>query len=121
MGMELLGFDPHGIQIEGKPEDTRKANLSWEEISGQAAKIISFIDLAGHEKYLKTTLFGLTSSSPDFVLLLIGGNAGLIGMSKEHLSVALALNVPVVCIVTKVCYSALRHNLLALTIPDKLD
>lgn len=29
-------------------------------------------------------------------------NAGIIGMSKEHLSVALALNVPVVCVVTKI-------------------
>lgn len=54
------------------------------------------------EKYLKTTLFGLTATSPDFVLLIVGANAGLIGMSKEHLSVALALSVPVVCVVTKV-------------------
>lgn len=34
-------------------------------------------------RYLKTTLFGLTATLPDFVLLIIGGNAGgLIGMSK---------------------------------------
>lgn len=42
----------------------------------------SFTDLAGHERYLKTTLFGLTSSAPDFVLLIIGANAGLIGMVR---------------------------------------
>ena len=34
-------------------------------------------------------------------MLVIGSNAGLIGMSKEHLSVALALSVPVICVVTK--------------------
>jgi GTPase len=34
-------------------------------------------------------------------MLVIGSNAGLIGMSKEHLSVALALNVPIICVVTK--------------------
>jgi GTPase len=44
----------------------------------------------------------LTGCSPDFVLLIIGANAGLIGMSKEHLSVALALSIPVVAVITKV-------------------
>ncbi len=29
-------------------------------------------------------------------MLIVGGNAGLIGMSKEHLGVALALQVPVI-------------------------
>ena len=33
---------------------------------------------------------------------MVGGNAGLIGMSKEHLGVALALNVPIAVCVTKV-------------------
>jgi len=31
---------------------------------------------------------------------MVGGNAGLIGMSKEHLSIALALSVPVVVCIT---------------------
>jgi hypothetical protein len=34
------------------------------------------------DRYLKTTLFGLTGCSPDYVMLIVGGNAGLIGMSK---------------------------------------
>lgn len=60
------------------------------------------IDLAGHERYLKTTLYGLTSGAPSCVILMVGGNAGLIGMSKEHLAIALALSVPVVVCITKV-------------------
>jgi hypothetical protein len=59
-------------------------------------------DLAGHERYLKTTLYGLTSGAPSCVMLMIGANAGLIGMAKEHLAVALALNVPIVVCITKV-------------------
>jgi len=59
-------------------------------------------DLAGHERYLKTTLYGLTSGAPSCVILVIGANAGVIGMSKEHLAVALALSVPIVVCVTKV-------------------
>ena len=63
---------------------------------------VCLIDLAGHERYLKTTLYGLTSGSPSCVILIVGGNAGLIGMSKEHLAIALALSVPVVVCITKV-------------------
>lgn len=63
-------------------------------------------DLAGHEKYLKTTLYGLTSGAPSCVILIVGANAGLIGMSKEHLAIALALSVPVVVCITKVRSSA---------------
>lgn len=62
-------------------------------------------DLAGHERYLKTTLYGLTSGAPSCVMLMVGANAGLIGMSKEHLAIALALSVPVVVCITKVFFS----------------
>jgi len=31
---------------------------------------VTFIDLAGHEKYLKTTVFGMTGHAPDFSMLM---------------------------------------------------
>lgn len=58
--------------------------------------------MAGHEKYLKTTVFGMTGHSPDFVMLMIGSNSGIIGMTKEHLGLSVALNVPFFCVITKV-------------------
>jgi GTPase len=76
--------------------------LSWEEIGKRSAKVITFTDLAGHEKYLRTTVFGLLSSSPNYCLLMVAANNGLVGMSKEHLGIALALNVPVMVVVTKI-------------------
>lgn len=33
--------------------------------------MITFIDLAGHEKYLKTTVFGMTGHAPDFSMLMV--------------------------------------------------
>ncbi|KAJ3517199.1 hypothetical protein NLJ89_g646 [Agrocybe chaxingu] len=102
VGMEILGFGPSGAPIlpntahSTDPDVIRREKMGWEEISSQAAKIVSFTDLAGHERYLKTTLYGLTSGAPSCVVLMVGGNAGLIGMSKEHLAIALALSVPVV-------------------------
>ncbi|KAF8973275.1 GTP-binding protein 1 [Flammula alnicola] len=108
VGMEILGFGPSGAPIlpntakSNDPDIIRREKMGWEEISLQAAKIVSFIDLAGHERYLKTTLYGLTSGAPSCVILMVGANAGLIGMSKEHLAIALALSVPVVVCITKI-------------------
>ena len=65
-------------------------------------QVITFIDLAGHEKYLKTTIFGMTGHAPDFCMLMVGANAGVVGMCKEHLGLALALSVPVFVVVTKI-------------------
>jgi len=99
VGMEIMGFDSKGNIITS---DIPGRKLSWEEIGKRSAKVITFTDLAGHEKYLRTTVFGLLSSSPNYCLLMVAANNGLVGMSKEHLGIALALNVPVMVVVTKI-------------------
>ena len=53
-----------------------------QQLKMRKAKVISFTDLAGHERYLRTTVFGLLSSSPNYCLLMVAANNGLIGMSK---------------------------------------
>jgi GTPase len=68
VGMEIMGFDTKGeVVVSGVPG--RK--LSWEEIGKRSAKVISFTDLAGHERYLRTTVFGLLSSEPNYCLLMV--------------------------------------------------
>ncbi|RYP67196.1 hypothetical protein DL770_008669 [Monosporascus sp. CRB-9-2] len=99
VGMEIMGFDTTGNVVTS---DTPGRKLSWEEIGKRSAKVITFTDLAGHERYLRTTVFGLLSSSPNYCLLMVAANNGLIGMSKEHLGIALALNVPIMVVVTKI-------------------
>uniref|UniRef100_A0A8C1Z9T7 GTP-binding protein 1 n=1 Tax=Cyprinus carpio TaxID=7962 RepID=A0A8C1Z9T7_CYPCA len=100
VGNDILGFDPEG-QVVNKP-DSHGGSLDWTKICEKSSKVITFIDLAGHEKYLKTTVFGMTGHLPDFCMLMIGSNAGIVGMTKEHLGLALALNVPVFVVVTKI-------------------
>ncbi|KAH8719806.1 GTP-binding protein 1 [Beauveria bassiana] len=99
VGMEILGFDAAGKVVTS---DTPGRKLSWEEIGKRSAKVITFTDLAGHEKYLRTTVFGMLSSSPNYCVLMVAANHGLTAMSKEHLGIALALNVPVMVIITKI-------------------
>ncbi|XP_077999195.1 GTP-binding protein 2-like [Glandiceps talaboti] len=93
---EILGFDSKGQVINYS--DSRTA----EEICEQASKLITFIDLAGHHKYLKTTIFGLTGHSPDFAMLVVSANMGVVGTTKEHLGLAMALQVPVFVVVSKI-------------------
>ncbi|KAJ1021657.1 hypothetical protein NDA16_003793 [Ustilago loliicola] len=104
VGMEIMGFDSKGKPVHNTagPGQEPGRKMSWEEVCAKSSKVISFIDLAGHERYLKTTVFGMTGCLPDFVMLMVGANAGLIGMSKEHLGIALALSVPVVVCITKI-------------------
>ncbi|KAH0616890.1 hypothetical protein JD844_028343 [Phrynosoma platyrhinos] len=100
VGNDILGFDSEG-NVVNKP-DSHGGSLEWTKICEKSTKVITFIDLAGHEKYLKTTVFGMTGHLPDFCMLMVGSNAGIVGMTKEHLGLALALNVPVFVVVTKI-------------------
>ena len=98
VGNDILGFDSSG-QVVNRPEH---GALDWIKVCENSSKVITFIDLAGHERYLKTTVFGMTGHAPDFGMLMVGSNAGIVGMTKEHLGLALALSVPVFVVVTKI-------------------
>ena len=60
------------------------------------------MDLCGHEKYLKTTMFGLVGLMPDYAMLIVGANMGVSRMTREHLGISLALGVPIFFVVTKI-------------------
>lgn len=98
VGNDILGFDGIG-NVVNKAEH---GSLDWAKICEKSSKVITFIDLAGHERYLKTTVFGMTGHVPDFGMLMVGANAGIVGMTKEHLGLALALSVPVFVVITKI-------------------
>ncbi|CAM9747404.1 unnamed protein product, partial [Chrysoparadoxa australica] len=63
-------------------------------IDSPNTRLLTFIDQPGHEKYLKTTLYGLTGHSLDYVMLVIGATEGMQRMTREHLAISLALGVP---------------------------
>jgi len=98
VGNDILGFDSRG-SVVNRPDH---GSLDWVKVCEHSSKVITFIDLAGHERYLKTTVFGMTGHAPDFGMLMVGANAGIVGMTKEHLGLALALSVPVFVVVTKI-------------------
>ena len=65
-------------------------------------KYISFVDLAGHEKYLKTTMHGLSGHFIDYALIFVGANMGVSRMTEEHLILAITLKIPIAFVVTKI-------------------
>lgn len=71
IGHEILGFDSKGEVVD------YSTCVSAEEICERASKLLTFIDLAGHKKYMKTTIFGLTAHCPDFAMLVVGANSGV--------------------------------------------
>jgi GTPase len=66
------------------------------------SKIITMVDLAGHEKYLKTTMFGLTGLFVDYSLVIISAEDGIIGTTKEHLGILIHLKIPILVVITKI-------------------
>uniref|UniRef100_A0A8C4GWL5 Tr-type G domain-containing protein n=1 Tax=Dicentrarchus labrax TaxID=13489 RepID=A0A8C4GWL5_DICLA len=96
ISFEILGFNSKGEVVNYSESRTA------EEICECASKMITFIDLAGHHKYLKTTIFGLTSYCPDFAMLVVSANTGIAGTTREHLGIAMALKVPIFIVISKV-------------------
>ncbi|XP_061767759.1 GTP-binding protein 2 [Nerophis ophidion] len=95
ISFEILGFNSKGEVVNYSESRTA------EEICESASKMITFMDLAGHHKYLKTTIFGLTSYCPDFAMLVVSANTGIVGTTWEHLGFAMALKVPIFIVISK--------------------
>ena len=62
----------------------------------------TFIDLAGQERYLKTTVSGIHRCFVDYALVVIGANMGVTRMTEEHLTLSLNLAIPTFIVVTKI-------------------
>lgn len=93
----VLGFDTSGSITNYSDLSPKRSK----EIVRESSKLLTFMDTAGHERYLKTTAFGLTGSSPDYAMLVVAADLGIGRVGKEHLGLALALKLPVFVVITK--------------------
>ena len=100
-----LGFDASGETVNyaelGISAAEAAHRVSTKEIAGKSAKVCTLYDLAGHERYLKTTVSGMTGSLPDYACIVISANNGIQRMTKEHLGLCLALKIPFFVVVTR--------------------
>lgn len=114
ISQHLLGFDEKGEVVNYGTCTQRKK--SWPVIVEKSEKLVSVIDLCGHEKYLRTTIHGFTSQYPDMACILVGANMGIGVMTKEHIFLCLALQIPFCILVTKIDICDERKNVLEETI-----
>mmetsp|Transcript_18240 Transcript_18240/g.24031 ORF Transcript_18240/g.24031 Transcript_18240/m.24031 type:complete len:478 (+) Transcript_18240:130-1563(+) len=99
VSVEIMGYNNDGEQVV----PTARQHLQrWSEVVQNSERSLTLIDLCGHERYLKTTVFGLTGMMPDFTIVVVGGNMGVQMMTREHISIAAALHIPMAVAVTKI-------------------
>lgn len=114
-----MGFDENMQQVTQERLQENK-NKDWAHISTNSKKLITFLDLCGHEKYLKTTMFGLVGLMPDYAAIIVGANMGVSRMTWEHLRIAQALKIPIFIVVTKVDISPPEKYQDTITVIEKI-
>ena len=97
-----------GKQLDSTPEEKERGitiNLGFADKTLPSGKKVSFIDVPGHEKLIRTMISGATSM--DAVLLCVSAVDGVMPQTKEHLSILKLLGI--------------QQGLIALTMSDLVD
>lgn len=100
--MALTGRDPDRWAEEKRRGLTIDIGFAWTTLGGVD---VSFVDVPGHERYLKNMLAGIEPI--DAALLVVAADEGWMPQSEEHLAVLDLLDV--------------RHGVVALTKTDLVD
>ena len=83
---------------------------------GENKNVQILVDLAGHEKYLKTTISGISKCYVDYACIVVAANMGVLKMTREHLGIVLGMNIPFFIVLTKLDISP--KNVTERTIKD---
>lgn len=79
------------------------SDISLRQISDKESnKNIVLIDLCGHEKYLKTTTYGISGYFPDYAIVTVAANRGILKMTKEHLGILFYMKIPTIILYTRI-------------------
>lgn len=79
----------------------KTSDIASKNIITKSKKCVILFDLCGHEKYFKTTTYGIAGHFPDYAIMIIGANRGILPMTKQHMTTLMSLNIPVIIIVTR--------------------
>lgn len=98
----LMGFRSTGQPIIGRDQVRANKRKGEDEIARESYRVITLMDLAGHEKYLKTTIHGVSSGFADYALILVNSRHPPTHMTQHHLNLCASFGIPVIVIFTKV-------------------
>lgn len=98
----------HRHEIEtGRTSDPITHNVGFDE-SGcssptrEAHRVVTLLDVAGHDKYLKNTISGISQGMLDYALVLVNARQGPTHMTVHHINLVASIGIPVVVVLTKV-------------------
>lgn len=83
-----------GIDTDRLEEEKRRGmtiELGFAPLTLPSGKVISVIDVPGHEKFVKTMVAGVTGI--DFVMLVIAADEGIMPQTKEHMEILSLLKI----------------------------
>lgn len=109
----IIGFDSKGGIVDAA---RCGRGMQWPEIVRESKKIVTFVDLPGHQKYLKTAMRGFSAGAPDYAIILVGANMGAAGpahqagsnrdqilnMTREHILMCLSTKIPFMILLSKI-------------------
>lgn len=90
---KLVCKHPHERE-SGRTSDISQRHIVYPD------RVLNFIDLCGHEKYLRTTINGLSSINCDLAIVCISDK--ITRMTKEHLGICLLTGIPILILFTKI-------------------
>ncbi|MBI4363144.1 MAG: GTP-binding protein [Euryarchaeota archaeon] len=95
----LLGFRNGGEVLRlrdpfSKPDRAR--------VAAESERLVSFVDTVGHEPWLRTTIRGIVGQKLDYGLLVVAADDGVTHITREHLGILLAMELPTLVVLTKV-------------------
>jgi GTPase len=91
-----------GMDEDAKTILVKDASSNQAKIIRKASHLVSIMDLAGHEKYLKTTIAGVAKGMADYALLLVNAAQPPTNMTMHHLKLCASLGISVIVVMTKV-------------------
>jgi len=98
----LLGFQSSGERIAGRDTIRGNTRKSEDVIARESDRIITLMDLAGHEKYFKSTIHGVSSGMADYALILVNSRHPPTHMTQHHLHLCCSFGIPVIIVFTKI-------------------
>ncbi len=93
----VYGFNEDIVRLKNPLSKKERARVVQ-----KSEKIVSFVDTVGHEPWLRTTIRGIVGPKLDYGLLVIAADDGVTHVTKEHLGILLAMELPTIIAVTKI-------------------
>lgn len=98
LSFAIYGFNNNdAVRVKNPLNKKEKAKLVED-----CDKLICFVDTVGHEPWLRTTIRGIVGQKLDYGLVTIAADQGPTHITKEHLGIIMAMELPVVVAITKI-------------------